>query len=259
MSDIVNGTYWPIDRVQKSRGKNIASIAKEFAERGLPLLAMAAELGLNYSSLKRALRLRGYKHPIGINLVSCKLRAELGIGLDDYLATMISKKESRNAIAQDIGVDNKTLQSYADSHGYVFPEVKPIPKDFTNINAANRSRKYNHCPIVTLGSQNGIPFSSIKKRIALGWNLQEIVGIPPGDGHMRRKPLVEGDVMSYVGKYSKTFHLGELVKIVARTREAKLIVESLDKTRRSYVLRKSISIAAKPFVVQTALNRVGKG
>lgn len=237
--------YWPIDRVQKRMEKTIVAIAKEFAVRGRTLRDMAGELGLNYSSLKRALRLRGYQHPVGLGLVSCKLRAECNVSLDDYLTAMISKGESRNSIAKDLGVDNKTLQSYADRKGYNFPAVKPIPKDFTNIIAAIKRRKYKRSHAVNVGLKNGIAYATIKDRIALGWNIDEAVTIPQGGGHRRRRPLKIGDVVTYVGKRSKTLHHGERVKIVGGTREARIVVESLNNsTHRSYVLRNNIAIAS---------------
>lgn len=239
----MNEAYWPIDRVQKRMKKAIVAIAKEFAVRGRTLRDMAGELGLNYSSLKRALRLRGYQHPVGLGLVSCKLQTESNVSLDDYLTAMISKGESRNAIAKDLGVDNKTLQSYADRKGYNFPTVKPIPKDFTNIIAANKNRKYKRCPIIELGMQKGIPCSTVRKRIALGWNIEEAITIPQGDGHLRRRTLKIGDVVTYVGKYSKTLRCGERVKIVGGTREARLEVESLNNSmRHSFVLRNNVAI-----------------
>lgn len=244
-NSVVDGAYWPIDQVQKSRKKTITAIAKEYAIRGLPLPVMAIELGLNYSSLKRALRLRGYKHPTGMALVSCCLRAELNVDLDNYLAAMISKGESRNVIAKDLNVDNKTLQSYADKHGHIFPKVKPIPKNFTNIIAANKNRKYKRCPIIELGMQKGVPCSTVRKRIALGWNSQEVTGILPRGGHIRRKPLREGAVVTYVGKYSKMLDHGERVKIVGGTREPMLVVEILNNAgRRLHVLRKNVAICA---------------
>jgi len=239
----VDGAYWPIDRVQKMERKSIVAIAKEFANRGLSIHSMADELELNYSSLKRALRLRKYQHPVGIALIDYRCQSEIGVTLNDYLVAMIAKGESRNAIAKDLGVDNKTLQAYADKHGLVFPFVKPVPHDFTNIIAAIKRRKRKPQPLIDSGAQNGIPCSTIKKRIALGWNSHEILGIPAGCGHIRRQPLSKGMIVKYVGIRHKTLAHGELVMIVGGTREPMLIVESINNVRRAHVSRKNISIA----------------
>lgn len=238
----MGGAYWPIDCIQKARKQTIVAIAKEFAMRGLSLRVMANDLDLNYSSLKRALRLRNYSHPTGIALVSCALKAESNIELDDYLKAMISKGESRNVIAKDLGVDNKTLQNYANKRGYVFPDVKPIPKDFTNIIAAIHRRKRKQNPVVESGLKNGIQIGTIKKRIALGWNENEIIGIPSGEGHLRRCPLKAGQIVTYVGQRSKTLSHGEVVKIVGGISKVMLIVESVQNKISSRILRKNIAI-----------------
>lgn len=211
--------------------------------RGLSLRRMAVDMELNYSSLKRALRLRGYQHPLGMSLINCRCQSEMGVSLNDYLAAMISKGESRNSISKDLAVDNKTLQTYADKHGFVFPYVQPVPRDFTNIIAAIKRRKRKPQPLVEAGALKGISYTTVKKRVALGWNQHEILGIPVGSGHIRRRPLDIGLIVTYVGEHHRILVRGERVKILGGTREPLLVVESIDNNaRRTHVSRRNVSI-----------------
>lgn len=187
----------PIDRVQKEHRMSLARIAAGFAGRGLSLVAMAQELQINYSSLKRGLRLRGYSHPVGIDLVAAKIKAETQWELKEYVAMMIEEGLSRNAIAKELGVDNKTLQAYGDSNELVFPDVPPIPKDFTNIAEANRRRVPLREDLIWLelngekkyiqqwADEKKIKRSTIVKRLALGWSIEEALTTPIGQ--QRRK------------------------------------------------------------------------
>lgn len=186
----------PIDRVQKERRMSLARIATSFAERGLSLNSMAQELKLNYSSLKRGLRLRGYSHPVGIDLVAAKIKAETRWELKEYVAAMIEEGLSRNAIAKELGVDNKTLQAYGDANKLVFPDVRPIPMNFTNIAEANRRRVLLRTDLIWLELygekkyleqwvvERKLNRSALVKRLALGWSVEDALTTPIGQ---RRK------------------------------------------------------------------------
>lgn len=130
----------PLLAIEKSRGKPILVLAREFADLGLTLKVMATELGINYRSLKQALGIRGYTHPRGIELVVKRIHSETGKNLAEYVQILITQGLSRNAIATKLKIDNKTLQSFANRESIVFAVVPSSPKNLTNIVHALLSR-----------------------------------------------------------------------------------------------------------------------
>lgn len=170
--------------------RSIVHLAREYASKGLTLRQLAADFDLNYSSLKRALRCRRYMHPVGIALVAARIRHETQWALDEYIRLMVNEGLSRNLIARELHIDNKTLQAFADSHGIVFQHVKPAPNDFTNIILAIRRRQQsrldlffiaahgeNHC-LAEWSRRSGIAPNTIKKRLQLGWTAEDAVSLP---------------------------------------------------------------------------------
>ena len=182
----------PLERVQKENKKSIVVIAKEYASLGLTLKRMSQDLGINYNSLKRALALRNYKHPYGIELIALKVLHETSWPFPEYLQIMIDDGLSRNEISSELGVDNKTLQSYAEKIGIVFIKCKPKPKHFDSIINAIRARmphrddlhwlEYNgeRLFIAQWSVRVGISASTIRKRLKLGWSHSDALSIPVG-------------------------------------------------------------------------------
>lgn len=168
----------------------VVYLAREYATKGLTLKRLAVDFRVNYSGLKGALRLRGYQHPVGIALVQAHIKHETGWNLPDYVSTMIAEGLSRNTIAHELEIDNKTLQAFADRCGLTFPAASPTPKDFTNIIAAIRLRTPDRTDlrfiehdgqrryIAEWSNVTGISRSTIIKRLQLGWAESDAVSIP---------------------------------------------------------------------------------
>jgi hypothetical protein len=145
---------------------------------------MAAELEIDYRSLKHSLQMIGYEHPRGIELVGRRIFFETRLTLDGYIRLLINEGLSRNAIAEKLNVDNKTLQSFADREKIVFPVVPSRPKNLTNIVRALLSRVPERKDLNWIEYQGeclylaqwarrvGIPAVTIKKRLKLGWSIQ---------------------------------------------------------------------------------------
>lgn len=185
-----------IDKVQKEQRRSLVSIAQEYAAKGLTLKRMSEDFKLNYGSLKQALRLRNYIHPYGIELVSTKIFNETKWEFPEYLKLMIEEGMSRNAIAIELGVDNKTIQNYADRIGLSFPYCPSSPKSFDNIINALRARISTRSDLNWIEHNGdkmyieqwsrhiGISGSTIRKRMAMGWSVEQTLNTKLGD-----KPL----------------------------------------------------------------------
>lgn len=192
MSSVANNAASINSNSLSALGRPIVYLAREYAQKGLSLKYMAFELQVDYSSLKTALRARGYAHPVGINLVGTKIKHESGWELKEYIELLIAEGVSRNSIAKELEVDNKTLQAFADRNGMVFPISAPIPKNFTNIIAAIRRRMKDRRDlffieangkrqyIAAWAKDSGVGGSTIKKRLALGWTAADAVSVPVG-------------------------------------------------------------------------------
>lgn len=106
---------------------------------------------------------------------------------------MISEGLSRNRCAKELGVDNKTLQDFADRNGLVFPIAKPVPRDFTNIIAALRSRTSDRDDLIWIeyegqrkyleqwAKETGIGRETLRTRLKLGWSVKDTLTTPVGN------------------------------------------------------------------------------
>lgn len=174
----------PLLAIEKSRGKPILVLAREFADRGLTLKVMATELGINYRSLKQALGIRGYTHPRGIELVVKRIHSETGKNLAEYIQILITEGLSRNAIATKLKIDNKTLQSFAKRESIVFAVVPSSPKNLTNIVHALLSRiperqdlrwiefRGDRLYMAQWANRTGISAATLRKRFKMGWSVE---------------------------------------------------------------------------------------
>jgi hypothetical protein len=193
----------PIQRVQIENKKSLVILANEYASRGLTLKHMATDLDLNYGSLKRGLVLRGYHHPSGIKLVESKLKAETGWKLSDYVKVMIDEGLSRNTMSKELGIDNKTLQIFADREQIIIPRSKPVPRDFQKIIAAIHARMIKRSDLFWIVHNNekkylsqwadstGIRASTIKKRLSLGWSVEMALTMTTGPSKNKPCSLIK--------------------------------------------------------------------
>ncbi|MBC3871508.1 hypothetical protein [Undibacterium oligocarboniphilum] len=165
---------------------------------------MALELTLNYSSLKQALALRGYVHPVGIQLTAAKIQHETGWSLPEYIQLMMKENLCCQQMADELQVDSKTLRKFAQSIDLEIPKSKPVPRQFENIVAALRSRARHRADlrwiehngerlcVAQWATLTGIPAETIKKRLALGWSASEALTLAVGKRRLhpnRSKPV----------------------------------------------------------------------
>lgn len=174
----------PLRTVKQLERRSIILLAHEFAERGKTIKVMAAELNIDYRSLKHLLQVFGHVHPRGIELVGKRIFFETRLTLIEYIRLMIKEGLSRNAIAGKLDVDNKTLQSFADRESIIFPLVPSRPKNLTNIVRALLSRvpdrqdlhwieyKGEHLYVAQWARRVGVSATTIRKRLRMGWSIE---------------------------------------------------------------------------------------
>ena len=165
---------------------SITDLANLYARKGVSLRVMAELEKIDYPKLKEILSSCGYSHPRNTDLISNKIEHETGMNLHDFLCQQLEKGLSRNEISKISGIDNKTLQKFADNNGIHIPRSKSTPKNVGNIIKANQLRvhqdrtdailiKFNGetLSLAEWSKKLGIPRSTIKSRLELGYPLHE--------------------------------------------------------------------------------------
>jgi len=178
-----------LHQVQRELGCSVLVQARKYAQEGLSLQQLAKDLCTNYSSLKRNLSSRGHVHPRGLDLVCNRFEHAQGMTLLDYVKEAIRRGINRNALAEETGIDNKTLQQLAELHNLTFPKGSR-QRDYTNIVRAMRDRQHRRDDLVQLSwcgktmclsdwsTEVGVPETTLRKRMKLGWTVERMLSEP---------------------------------------------------------------------------------
>jgi len=165
---------------------DLLAMATVYANQGMTLKEMAVKESISYSKLKYFLACTGYSHPKGIELAELRIIKESGMNLNGFIRYHLTNGMSRNQIAKKAGLDNKSIQLYADRNGIDIPRALPIPLCTDNIKKANRCRdqsKRNDLILITYKGKKqcladwcrelGLNRSTVKRRLNLGFTAKE--------------------------------------------------------------------------------------
>lgn len=139
-----------------------------------------------YAKLKYLLACSGYSHPKGGALAELRIIKESGMTLNGFIRYHLSNGKSRNQIATLAGLDNKSIQLYADANGIVIPPALPIPLSTERIIEVNRNRdQYKRKDLILITYQEktqcladwcrelGLNRSTVKSRLDLGFTIEQ--------------------------------------------------------------------------------------
>lgn len=165
---------------------DLLSLAKEYANQGLSLKDMASKENISYSKLKYLLAGAGYSHPKGIELADLRIIKESGMNLNGFIRYHLANGMSRNQIAKLSGIDNKSIQLYADYNGIEIPRALSKPLSTDNIKEANQKRdhsKRRDLILITYQGKKqcladwcrelGLNRSTVKSRLDLGYTIAQ--------------------------------------------------------------------------------------
>jgi hypothetical protein len=165
---------------------DLICLARQYANQGMSLKEMAAKEKITYSKLKYLLACSGYSHPKGVELAELRIVNVTGMTLNAFIRHHQSKGMSRNQIAKMAGLDNKSIQTYADRNGIDIPRALPIPLSTEKIKQANRNRDQSkRKDLILISYQDrkqcladwcrelGLKRSTVKRRLDLGFTTEE--------------------------------------------------------------------------------------
>jgi hypothetical protein len=165
---------------------DLLSLATEYANQGMSLKDMAAKENISYSKLKYLLAGAGYSHPKGIELAELRIIKESGMNLNGFIRYHLAKGVSRNQIAKLSGIDNKSIQLYADHNGIEIPRALSKPLSTDKIKEANQKRdqsKRRDLILITYQGKKqcladwcrelGLNRSTVKSRLDLGYTIAQ--------------------------------------------------------------------------------------